>query len=167
MSENKNLLSTETIATIDYWLKKYPEAEKRSAVIAALTAAQKQNEGWLSPEIMDAVAEYLELPKVWIYEVASFYDMYDLKAVGKHKIRVCTSISCMLRGVDKIVDRLQTKLGIGFDETSADGLFTLKESECLAACVGAPMMQVDLDYYEKLTPEKVDEILNKVKEVKN
>lgn len=167
MTENNSLLNKETIATIDHWLKKYPEKEKRSAVIAALTAAQKQNQGWLSPELMDAVADYLGLPKVWVYEVATFYDMYDLKAVGKHKIRVCTNISCMLRGADKIVDCLQKKLDIGFNETSADGLFTLKESECLAACVKAPMMQVDLDYYEDLTPEKVEQIIDQIKQVKD
>ncbi len=167
MNQGEKQLSKETIATIEQWLQKYPEKEKRSAVIAALTAAQKQNDGWLSPELMDAVADYLSLPKVWVYEVATFYDMYDLKAVGKHKVRVCTNVSCMLRGSDKIVSCLKKKLGIDFNETSADGLFTLKESECLAACVGAPMMQVDLDYYENLTPEKAEKIIDQLKQVKN
>jgi NADH-quinone oxidoreductase subunit E len=158
-----DLLTPETKAVIDHWVKKYPVKQKRSAVLAALTATQKQNEGWLSPELMDAVAHYLELPKIWVYEVATFYDMYDLKPAGKHKIRVCTNVSCMLRGCDKIVDHLKKKLDVDFGETTADGLFVLKEAECLAACCSAPMMMVDLDYHVDLTPEKVDAVLEKIK----
>ena len=161
MTSTATRLSKETITIIDHWLQKYPEAEKRSAVIAALTAAQQQNGGWLSSEWMDAVADYLALPKVWVYEVATFYDMYDVKPVGKHKIRVCTNISCMLRGADEIVAALQKKLGVGFNNTTTDGQFVLKEAECLAACTRAPMMMVDLDYYENLTPEKVEQIIDK------
>ena len=167
MSKDKASLSSTTQATIDHWLAKYPAEEKRSAVLAALTAAQQQNGGYLNAELMDVVAAYLDLPKIWVYEVATFYDMYDLNVVGKHKVRVCTNISCMLRGCDKIVAHLQDKLGVGFNETTADGLFTLKEAECLAACAGAPMMQVDLDYHEHLTTEKVDQIINELKSVKS
>lgn len=158
-----DLLTAETKAVIDHWTAKYPEKQKRSAVIAALTATQKQNNGWLSPELMDAVASYLGLPKIWVYEVATFYDMYDLKPAGKHKIRVCTNVSCMLRGSDKIADHLKQKLGVEFGETTNDGLFTLKEAECLAACCNAPMMMMDLDYHVDLTPEKVDAVLESVK----
>jgi len=154
------LLNEETKNIIDHWLKKFPADKKRSAVLAALTATQKQNGGWLTAELMNAVATYLELPEAWVYEVATFYDMYDLEPVGKHKIRVCTNISCMLRGCDKIVDHLKQRLNVEWDGTSEDALFTLKEAECLAACTNAPMMQIDLDYHLDLTPEKIDQILD-------
>lgn len=163
MQQLTELLTTETKATIEHWLQKYPANQKRSAVLAALTATQEQNEGWLSPELLDAVALYLELPKVWVYEVATFYDMYDLKPAGKHKIRLCTNVSCMLRGCDKIADHLKQKLGVEFGETTKDGLFTLKEAECLAACCNAPMMMLDLDYHVDLTPEKVDAVVDKIR----
>ena len=153
------VLTAETIATIDHWLNKYPTEQRRSTVIAALTAAQKQNQGWLNTEFMDAVANYLEIPKTWVYEVATFYDMYYLKPVGQRKIRVCTNISCMLRGSTQIVEHLQKRLNINIGETTADGKFFLKEAECLAACANAPVMQIDLDYYENLTPKKIDQIL--------
>ena len=162
MSSTKTSLSKETIAIIDHWLQKYPEGKKRSAVLAALTAAQRQNNGWLSQELMDSVANYLALPNVWVYEVATFYDMYDVKPVGKHKIRVCTNISCMLRGADEIVATLKKKLGVDFNETTKNRQFVLKEAECLAACTRAPMMMVDLDYYENLTPEKVGQIIDEL-----
>lgn len=162
MSNAKTLLSKETTAIIDHWLKKYPEGEQRSAVLAALMAAQQQNEGWLSSALMDAVADYLALPNVWVYEVATFYDMYDVKFVGKRKIRVCTNVSCMLCGANEIVAILQKKLGVGFNETTKDGQFVLQEAECLAACTRAPMMMVDLDYYENLTPRKVEQIIDKL-----
>lgn len=158
-----DLLTSETKAVIDHWVAKFPPEQKRSALLQALTATQKQNNGWLSSELMDAVAEYLDIPRVWAYEVATFYDMYDLKPCGKHKIRVCTNVSCMLRGSDKIVEYLQNKLGIKQGETTEDGLFTLKESECLAACSNAPMMQIDLGYYTDLTPEKIDAVIEKVR----
>ena len=163
MAQDNNVLHSATIAVIDHWLAKFPEEQRRSAVLASLTAAQKQNGGWLTPEIMDAVAEYLKIPKVWVYEVATFYDMYDLKPVGKHKIRLCTNVSCMLRGCDKIADHLKKTLNVEFGETTADGLFTLKEAECLAACANAPMMEIDLTYHVDLTPEKVDTILSDIR----
>lgn len=155
-----NLLSAETRAVIDESLQKFPEQHKRSAVLMALHAAQKQNDGWLSAELMDAVAAYLGLANILVYEVATFYDMYDLKPCGKHKIRVCTNISCQLRGADEVMEYLQQKLNVEVGGTTADKKFMLKEAECLAACAGAPMMQIDNHYYENLTPESIDNILD-------
>jgi len=156
------LLSVETRATIDRWLTKYPPDQKQSAVMGALSIVQEQNGGWLTTELMDAVAAYLEMSPIAVYEVATFYSMYELKPVGRHKICVCTNVSCMLCGSEKIINHLQGKLGIGFKETTADGKFTLKEVECLAACGGAPVVQIGKQYYENLTPEKIDEILAKL-----
>lgn len=154
-------LSEHTRADIDRWLLKYPPEQKRSAVLAALRAAQHQNNGYLTQELMDAVAEYLELEPIAVYEVASFYSMYELEPVGRHSISVCTNISCMLCGADDIVRHIEDKLGIRLGESTPDGRFFLKEEEeCLAACCGAPMMMVDHVYYENLTPQKVDEILD-------
>ncbi len=154
-----SLLSAPTRAEIDVWIAKYPPDHKRSAVMAALRIAQDQNGGWLSIDLIEAVAEYLEMAPVEVHEVATFYTMYDLKPVGRHKVCVCTNISCLLRGSDKIMEHLQKKLGVKVGETTPGGKFTLKEVECLGACVGAPMMMVGRTYYEDLTPEKVDEIL--------
>jgi len=160
MSDAVSLLSDHAREVIDEWLSRYPADKKRSAVLAALNEVQHENQGYLTTELMDAVAEYLELPKIQVYEVASFYSMYETSPVAKHNIAVCTNISCMLMGSDSIVDHLQKKLGIGLGESTADGRFYLKkEEECLAACAGGPMMQVDHVYYENLTPEKIDEIL--------
>jgi NADH-quinone oxidoreductase subunit E len=154
------LLTPDTRAEIDTWVAKYPPEWKRSAVMAALHLAQDQNGGWLTKELMDAVAAYLEMPPIAVYEVASFYSMYELKPVGRHKICVCTNVSCLVCGSDRIVDHLQKKLGIGFGQTTPDGKFTLKEVECLGACVGAPMLQIGKTYHEHLTPERIDEILD-------
>ena len=126
--------------------------------MAALRIAQDEHL-WLSPEMIEYVADIIQVPAVRAFEVASFYSMYELSPVGRHKISVCTNISCMLRGCDKVVGHLKGKLQIDFNETTEDGKFTLKEVECLAACAGAPMMQIDHDYYEELTPEKIDAIL--------
>lgn len=154
-------LSAETKQHIDHWLTKYPDNQRRSAVVAALLAAQKQNQGHLSDAMMNAVADYLSIPRIEAYEVASFYDMYNLKPIGKHKIAVCTNISCMLRGADDILDYLKKRLQIDINETSADGKFTLREVECMAACCGAPMCQVDdQNYHENLSPEKMGKILD-------
>jgi NADH-quinone oxidoreductase subunit E len=153
------LLTPESRAEIDHWVAKFPADRKQAAVIAALNIVQEQNGGWLSTDLMDAVAEYLQMPPIAVYEVATFYIMYDLKPIGQHKIYLCTNISCLLCGCDVIVEHLKRKLGIKFGETTADGKFTLKEAECLAACAGAPMFMLDGIYYENLTPEKVDHIL--------
>ncbi len=159
-----NVLSDHLIGEIDCWLSRYPIDQKQSAVLAALRALQHE-EGYLPVEKMDAIAEYLEMPAIAVYEVASFYSMFELKPVGKHTISVCTNLSCMLRGSDEIVDYLKNKLGIELGETTADGKFYLKqEEECLAACCGAPMMQVDHVYKENLTIEKVDKILEELKD---
>jgi len=158
------LLTEETRATIDSWVARFPADRKRSAVIQSLMAAQDQNGGWLDNNLIEAVAEYLDLPPVWAAEVASFYSMFDLEPVGRHKVNVCTNISCWLNGAEDVVAHVEKKLGIRLGETTADGRITLKvEEECLAACCGAPMMVVDGHYHEHLTPEKIDAILDGLK----
>lgn len=154
-----DLITADSRAEIDSWIAKYPADRKQSAVMAALRIVQDQNGGWISSDLIDAVAEYLEMPTMAVYEVATFYSMYELKPVGRHKICLCTNVSCMICGSDDILSHLKNKLGIGFGEITEDGRFSLKEVECLGACGGAPMMQVHNTYYENLTPEKVDEIL--------
>jgi len=155
------LLSAESRATIDAWLTKFPAEQKQSAVLAALQAAQEQNGGWVTRELMDAVADYLDMPKVLVYEVGSFYSMIELEPVGRNMVAVCTNLSCMLCGAETIVEHVEKKLGIKLGETTADGRITLKlEEECLAACAGGPMMTVNGHYHENLTPGKVDEILD-------
>ena len=152
------MLSDQAQNEIDREVAKYPPEQKQAAVMAVLRMAQSEK-GWLSEEILNYVAERLEIPSIRVAEVATFYSMYDLQPVGKHKISLCTNISCMLRGSDAIAKHLQDKLDIKMGETTKDGKITLKEVECLAACGGAPMMQVDDEYIENLTPERVDEIL--------
>ena len=142
------------------WIKKYPAEQKQSACMAALRIAQDANGGHLTESLMDAVADYLEMPRISVYEVATFYSMYELTPVGKHKICICTNISCMLCGSDEVVAHFKKRLGIGLGETTADGRITLKEVECLGACVGAPMLQIDKNYFENLTPETIDVILD-------
>ena len=161
-SDNKTeLLNEHTRGEIDHWVARFPPEHKRSAVLQALTAAQHQNQGYLTTDLMDAVARYLELAPIHVYEVASFYSMYETKPVARHNVAICTNISCMLMGSDSIVEHVENKLGIKIGESTEDGRIYLKcEEECLAACAGGPMMQVDHVYYENLTPEKVDEILD-------
>jgi len=159
----EELLSEHTRHEIEHWVAKYPAEQRRSAVLAALRAAQHQNGGYLTTELMDAVAVYLDLPEIWVYEAASFYSMYETKPVGRHSISVCTNISCMLCGADDILAHIERRLGIKVGESTGDGRFYLKnEEECLAACCGAPMMMVDHVYYENLTPETVDRILDEL-----
>lgn len=153
------MLSPQSEREIDLEIAKYPPDRKQAAVMAALMIAQRER-GWLNDETLQYVARRLEIPVIRVAEVATFYSMYELAPVGRHKISLCTNISCMLRGSDKIKQHLEARLGIRPGETTADGRFTLKEVECLAACCGAPMMQVDDDYYENLTPDRVDEILD-------
>jgi NADH-quinone oxidoreductase subunit E len=149
---------------IDHWLQKFPADRRRSAVLAALRAAQHENNGFLTRELMDAIAEYIGLPPIQVYEVATFYSMFETKPVGRHHISVCTNISCMLCGGEEILAHVEKRLGIKVGESTGDGRFFLKrEEECLAACTGAPMMMVDHVFYENLTPVKVDEILNRHK----
>jgi len=154
------VLNDHTRHEIDEWLTRYPPDQRRSAVCAALRGAQHQNQGYLTEELMDAVAAYLELPPIYVYEAASFYSMFEMQPVGRHSISVCTNISCMLRGGEGILAYIEKKLGVRVGESTADGKFFLKqEEECLAACCGAPMMMVDHVYHENLTPQKIDQVL--------
>ncbi|MBS0381463.1 MAG: NADH-quinone oxidoreductase subunit NuoE [Proteobacteria bacterium] len=157
-------LTDTTRAHIDHWAAKFPPDRKRSAVIQGLMAAQEQNGGWLTDELTTAVAKYLGIPPVQAYEVASFYSMMNTQPVGRHEVSVCTNISCWLNGADGIVRHCEKKLGVKLGESTPDGrVFLKQEEECLAACCGAPIMQVDGNYHEHLTPEKVDEILDALK----
>ncbi len=162
MSEN-NRLSHHACEAINAALAKYPPERKRSAVLAALHTAQHENGGWLSTELMNDVADYLELPPIAVYEVASFYSMFETRPVGRHSVSVCTNISCMLRGAQQLVEHIENKLRTTLGQSTQDGRIYLKqEEECLAACCGAPMMMVDHKYYENLTLEKVDQILDQL-----
>lgn len=156
------ILSLKAKKEIDAWLKKFPPNQKQSAVLYALTVVQAENGGYLTEAWMDAVAAYLEMPKIAVYEVASFYSMFELHPVGKHKICICTNISCLLQGCEAIVDHLKSRLNIEVGETTPDGRFTLKAVECLAACGNAPVMQIGRRYYEHLTPDSVDRILSEL-----
>jgi NADH-quinone oxidoreductase subunit E len=158
------LLSEHTRAEIDHWVAKFPPDRKRSAVLAALRFAQEQNDGHLTTELMDEVAVYLELPPIQVYEVASFYSMYELHPCGRHHVSICTNISCMLRGGEELVAHAEKHLGIKLGESTPDGRILLKrEEECLAACTGAPMMMIDHHFYENLTPETVGKLLDDLK----
>ena len=164
-TQSPGTLSAHVREEIDHWVAKFPEGRQRSAVIAALHAAQHENGGFLTPELMIAVADYLKLPQIQVFEVASFYSMFETKPVGRHSISVCTNISCMLRGGDDILAHVEKRLGIKAGQSTPDGKFYLKvEEECLAACCGAPMMMVDHVYHENLTPKSVEQILDAVKD---
>src|SRR5688572_23859839 len=152
-------LSAHVREEIDRWVAKFPPDRKRSAVIAALHAVQHER-GHLTQPDMDAAAAFLGLPPIQVYEVASFYSMFETQLVGRHHISVCTNISCMLCGGEELLAHVERRLGIKVGESTPDGRFFLKkEEECLAACNGAPMMMVDHVYYENLTPEAVDRVL--------
>ena len=158
-----SLLSEHTRAEIDRWVAKFPPDRRRSATLAALHAAQHQNHGFLTTELMDAVAGYLGLTPVQVYEIASFYSMFETRPVGRVHVSVCTNVSCMLRGSDQIVEAVERHLGVKVGESTADGKFYLKcEEECLAACNNAPMMMVDHVYHENLTPETAVKVLDEV-----
>lgn len=157
------VLTDDTKKQIDHWVAKYPADKKRSAVVAALLIAQKQNDGWLSNDIMNDVADYLELKKIEVYEVATFYDMFELKPVGKHKISICTNVSCMLRGADELVACAKKRLNVELGGVTSDGQFMLKETQCLAACANAPMCQIDDEQYHlDLTPEKLIALIDEL-----
>ncbi|MCK5721230.1 MAG: NADH-quinone oxidoreductase subunit NuoE [Gammaproteobacteria bacterium] len=155
-----HLLSETSLKEIDVWVAKYPADKKQSAVMSALRIVQDQNRGYLTEDLMDAIAEYLDMRPIAVYEVATFYSMYELEPVGKHKICVCTNISCMSCGSGEIVEHLEDKLEIKIGNTTADNRFTLKEVECLGACSGAPMLQIGENYYENLDAAKIDKILD-------
>ena len=155
------VLTEETRKTIDHWVAKFPDDRKRSALIQSLLAAQEQNGGWISAELTEAVAEYLELPPVWAHEVASFYSMFFRDPVGRNKVNICTNISCWLNGADKIVEHAEQKLGIKLGGTTEDGRITLvREEECLAGCCGAPMAVVNGHYKENLDIDSLDALLD-------
>jgi NADH-quinone oxidoreductase subunit E len=157
------MLSAESMKEIDRAVAKYPADQKQSAVMAALTVAQGEK-GWLTPELMDFVAKYLDMPAVAVYEVASFYSMYDLKPVGRHKLCVCTNLPCALSGALDAAEHLKKKLGVEFNETTPDGKFTLKEGECFGACGDAPVVIVNnREMKSFMTPEALDKMLAELK----
>ena len=156
---NHPWVSTEGLLEIDRWIAKYPADQKQSAVMCALMIVQEEA-GYLTREAMDAVAAYLKMPPIAVYEVASFYSMYQCKEVGRNLINVCTNISCKLRNASAIVTALEQALKISLGETTADGRFTLRAVECLGACVNAPMMQVNKTYHENLTIDTLDAVLD-------
>jgi NADH-quinone oxidoreductase subunit E len=157
----KAQLSAHAREEIDELLTHFPADQKKSALLGALNIVQHENNGYLTEELMELVAEYLDLAKIEVYEVASFYSMYELEPVARNNVAICTNICCMLMGSQSLVDHVENKLGIKVGESTEDGrIYLKKEEECLAACAGGPMMQVNHVYYENLTPEKVDEILD-------
>jgi len=154
-------LSDHVREEIERWKARFPEGRQRSAVISALHAVQHENKGFVTAEQMNAIAEYLELPTIQVYEVATFYSMFQTREVGRNEVAICTNVSCMLRGADEIVEHVEKKLGVRLGESTSDKrIFLKKEEECVAACCGAPVMMVNHKYYENLTLEQVDEILD-------
>jgi NADH-quinone oxidoreductase subunit E len=155
------MLTDKTLKTIDQWVAKFPADKKRSALIQSLMAAQDQNGGWISRALTEAVAEYLELPPVWAHEVVSFYSMFFPEPVGRHKVNICTNISCWLNGAEDMVAHAEKKLGVKLGGTTQDGRITLvREEECMAGCCGAPMAVIDGHYHEKLDFKKLEAILD-------
>ena len=148
---------------IDSWIEKYPQGKQSSAVMEALKLVQAENDNQLTSEAIQAVADYLDMPGIAAAEVATFYENYNHKPVGKHIIRFCHNISCMLNGADDLITHLETKLGVKTGEITKDGLISVKKVECLGACVGAPMFQIDDQYYEHLTADKIDDIVDGLK----
>ncbi len=144
-------------------ISRYPAGKQKSALLPVLHLAQHEFDGWLSPEVMDYVAKLLSIQPVEVYEVATFYTMYNTKPVGKCLIEVCRTGPCWLRGADDVVEQIENRLGINVGETTPDGQFTLKTVECLGSCGTAPMLQCGADFYENLTPEKVDQLLDKLR----
>jgi NADH-quinone oxidoreductase subunit E len=158
------LLSADSRAQLDAWIAKYPSDRKRSAVLAGLRIAQNQNLGHLTEDLIAAVAGYLGIPTTQAFEVATFYSLFHIGPCGRHKVSICTNISCWLNGAEALVEHVENKLGISAGESTADGrIHLIEEEECLAGCVRAPMMWVDGEYHEQLTPEKVDRILDALK----
>lgn len=156
-------LSEHVRSEIDRWTQKFPPEHRRSAIIGALHAVQHENGGFLTAELMNEVAAYMDLPTIYVYEVATFYSMFQTKPVGRHNVAICTNVSCMLRGAEDIVAHVENRLGIKLGESTEDGrIYLKKEEECLAACCGAPMMMVDHKYHENLTADDVDRILDEL-----
>lgn len=163
MTEHKKtILSESARELIDAWIKRYPAEHKRSGVFEALRVVQEENGNSLTVELMDAVADYLGMPHIAVYEVATFFSMYHLNPMGKHIIELCTNVSCMLSGAGAIGEHLKKRLGIDWNETTPDQNITLRQVECLGACVSAPVCMLGKKYIENLTPEKIDDILQKL-----
>jgi NADH-quinone oxidoreductase subunit E len=164
MNATTQLLSAESRQRIARELGKYPPEQKQSAVMSALAIAQDQH-GWLSNEVMEEVANVLGMPPVWVYEVATFYNMYNLKPIGKYKLMMCTNLPCALSGAVDAAEHLKQRCGVkAFNETSADGLFTVKEGECMGACGDAPVLMVNNKRMEGfMTPEKIDKLIGELK----
>jgi NADH-quinone oxidoreductase subunit E len=157
------MLTTDSLRKIDREIAKYPHDQKQSAVMSALIIAQDEK-GWLSSEVMDYVARYLDMPPVAVYEVATFYSMYNLQPVGRHKITLCTCLPCGLQGALDAADHLRAKLGIDFNETTPDGRFTLKEGECMGACAMAPVLLVNnKKMHDYMSKEKLDRLIEELK----
>ena len=165
MQEKNNIpeFNRETLELVNQIIKRYPVGRQKSALLPVLHIAQSENSGWLSPEMMDYVASLLDIQSIEVYEVASFYSMFNLKPVGNCVIEVCHTGPCWLNGAEKIIAHFEERLGIKPGETTADGKFTLKTVECLAACGNAPVIQVGQEYHENLTLEKADNLLNRWK----
>ena len=165
MSQSKNNIafSEETLNEAYKIINRYPEGKQKSALIPILHLAQAEFDGWLSVEVMDYVASILKIQPIEVYEVASFYSMFNLKPKAKCMLEVCRTTPCMLRGSDDLIAYLEKKLGIKDGETTKDGMFTLKSVECLGSCGTAPMLQCGADYHENLTNQKVDELIEKLK----
>lgn len=164
MSETKTIqFSPESLAKVQEIIRRYPEGKQKSALLPVLHVAQAEFDGWLSADVMAYVASLLSIKPIEVYEVATFYTMYNLNPVGKCLIEVCQTGPCWLRGADDVVEQIEKRLGIKVGETTSDGMFTLKTVECLGSCGTAPMLQCGADYYENLTTEKMDELLAKWK----
>jgi len=158
------MLSAEALKKIDREIAKYPADQKQSAVMSALAIAQSEK-GWLATETMDFIADYLGMPSIAVYEVATFYNMYNLKPVGRYKLTVCTNLPCALSGGNQAADYIKQRLGIGFNETTADGLFTLKEGECMGACGDAPVLLVNNKRMcSFMTESQIDQLLEELGE---
>ena len=157
------MISEQAKKEIDLWVSKYPEGRGSSAVMQALTIVQKENGGSLKGDLMQAVADYLDMPAISVQEVATFYENYIHKPVGKHVLRFCHNISCMLNGSDELISYLEDKLEVKTGQVSKDGLVSVKKVECLGACVGGPMCQIGDQYHEHLTTNKLDKILEDLK----
>lgn len=162
---NEVKFSDEAMAEIQRYISHYPEGRQKSAILPILHIAQAESGGWVSPEVMDKVAEILNIQPIEVYEVATFYTMFNLKPVGKHVLEVCRTGPCCLRGADQIIDLIKQKLGIEEGQTTSDGMFTLKPVECLASCGSGPMLQVREKFYENLdSEEKLDEFLEMMRQ---
>lgn len=158
------LLTEHTRNEIDGWIARFPAGRQRSAVLSALRFTQEQNQGFLTTELMDGVAEYLRLPPIQVYEMASFYSMFETHPCGRHHVSICTNISCWLNGAEDLVAHAEKHLGISLGESTPDGrIFLKREEECLAACTGAPMLMIDHTFHEHLTPERVVQLLDELK----